>query len=59
MEMGFSMWSVPRCHNREVCNLVGSVRESVKTGLELGGRRIATAGAITRKRPVTDCSSEL
>jgi hypothetical protein len=31
-----------------------SVRESVKRGLEPGGRGIATVGAVTRKRLVTD-----
>jgi hypothetical protein len=29
---------------------VSSVRDSVKIGLELGGRGIAVVGAITRKR---------
>jgi hypothetical protein len=33
---------------------VGSVRESVKKGLEPGGRGIAIVGAVTRKRLVTD-----
>jgi hypothetical protein len=33
---------------------VSSVRESVKRGLEAGGRGIAIVEAVTRKRLVTD-----
>jgi hypothetical protein len=34
--------------------LVSSVRESVKKGLEPGGRGIAIVEAVTRKRQVAD-----
>jgi hypothetical protein len=30
----FSVWSVPRCYNREVWSLVSSVREFLKRGLD-------------------------
>jgi hypothetical protein len=34
--------------------IVSSIRESVKRGVEPGGRGIAIVGAVTRKRLATD-----
>jgi hypothetical protein len=54
----FSTWSVPRGYKRdEVWNLVqlgfSSVLESLKRGLEPGGRGIVIVGAVARKRLIT------
>jgi hypothetical protein len=55
LETWFSTWSVPRSYKEENWgDPVSSVRESVKSGLEPGGRAIAIVGSATRKRVVTD-----
>jgi hypothetical protein len=58
MERLFSTWSVQGCYtqgtNSLINSVVSSVRESVKRELWPGGRGIATVGAFTRKRLVTD-----
>jgi hypothetical protein len=53
----FSTWSVPRGYKQDeiwilVQLRVSSVRKSVKTGPEPGGRGIVSVGADTRKRLV-------
>jgi hypothetical protein len=51
----FSMWSVPRYYKQGTrLELVSSVWESVKRGLEPGGRGIAIVVAVTRKRLATE-----
>jgi hypothetical protein len=50
----FSMWSVPRCYKEGTKSVDSSVQESVKRGLETGGRGIVIVGAVSRKRLLTD-----
>jgi hypothetical protein len=55
----FPTLSMPKSYTRgtslELSQLrVSSVRESVKRGLESGGRGIAIVEVVTRKRLVTD-----
>jgi hypothetical protein len=53
----FSLWSVPRCYTQGagLDSVDSSERESVKIGLQPGGRGIGIVGAVTRKRLITDC----
>jgi hypothetical protein len=55
----FSMWSVSRCYKQGTRLELSSVRESVKRRLELGGRGIATVGAVTWKRLVNILRTKL
>jgi hypothetical protein len=45
---------LPRGYNQVTRSVDSPVWDSVKRGLEPGGRGIVTYGSITKKHPVTD-----